>query len=304
MKVSVFFKILISLVLCGFLFAGCGSGSGNGGDTGTGTGGGDGGDGGGGGGDSGSGTVTAILDYYSMEGNISDPDNGLFYIKLGSNKWQFMNELINNGYSSKMITYHNVPSDIAVKVHIYTSSEVWVNAPCDSVWYDASEPFPCGSFVANGTSGGVILPANVDSAVIALNEDDPANCGNSETCDVSLILRTDPLYYRATNSDTILLDDFKYAFTSGDDGVERRNALRDIENNAQGVTVQLSRSYSAYFIRDYINRLHSTSPKFEGSEDVATLAHGGAEYEVKTVVENSVGYSWISISGSEIHLNW
>ncbi|MDR1614310.1 MAG: hypothetical protein LBS26_01945 [Campylobacteraceae bacterium] len=314
MKVSILIKILISVMLCSFLFIGCGSGTGESGSDTNGTGG----TGGtGGGDDGGEAETTALLDYYSIENNMSDPVNGLLYIR---NRPEITNKIIDSGISLKHITYHNVASSLARNLFVYLTEEAWVDTPCKSIWYDTEIPFYCAAFVANGALGGVSLQPNVYSAIVAFNSNDIINCGG-ETCDVTLTLRVNPNYYKIRELDTIPINEFKYAFTSGIDGTTRGDILKSIENSAQSVSIQIARIFSLpdtdplylqvqYNIEAYIDQLGMNQPAafYRTKEDIdgsATgLVHKGAIYTVKTAYENGGLYSWFSISGSKINLNW
>ncbi|MDR0666116.1 MAG: hypothetical protein LBF71_01765 [Campylobacteraceae bacterium] len=304
MKVSILVKLFVSAVLCGFLFVGCGSGAGESSDTG--------GTGNGTGGEEpppDSGTNIVVIDYYSIENNITEATNGLFYLR---NHPLTTENIRDNGTYLKTITYYGVPSNIATKLYSYLTESVWIDTPCESVWYGAPEdPIYCAAFVA---TSGVNLPANVSRAVVGFNGDDDINCG-SGTCDISLSLNTHSNDYTMETSGTIQKDDFKNAFISGADASERKTVLNEIENSAQSVTVQISKYFGGadytdgkYIIQEYTDQLKVNYPNvFAKDGDGATLTYKDAAiYNVRNTFNDSenVAYSRFSVSGTKINLNW
>lgn len=314
MKISDIIKIFVIIMIGCFLFLGCGGGGDAGSDETcegadcSGTGGGD----DSGGGDTGG--ITAVLNYYWMERSIMDAAAGLLNLR---NHPIATDSIVHHPLEDtylKVVTYHNVPSPIARALYPYLTeaSYLYEDRDCADMWAEPQTTNGlCGTFAIDGSDIGI---PGINTGFVAFEQADSVNCGG-ETCSVSLGMRTDSSAYKMTETETIPQNIFRDVFITGVDGAERNNAIKNIENSAQGVTVQIEK----YFINldaaglfnvnativQYVDQLKVNSPvAFEQNDKDLTLTYQGAKYEIKSELEDDDIALRFFVTGAKINLGW
>jgi hypothetical protein len=321
MKTVTIFKLSVIAIIGSFLLLGCGGGDGNvcygvncsdtGNDNVSG------GDGSGGNDDDTDGNnsneITAVLDYYSLEKNITDSTSGLLYLREHPMTTDnIVHNTLENVYL-KIITYHGIPSSVATQLYPYLTEGVYNPSECDEVWADPQTTNSlCGSFVIESLY--ISIP-NINKGFVAFQEQDSINCGG-ETCDVSLGLFTNSADFNMTESETIPLTIFKSVFTDGANGIDRNNALKAIENSAQSVSIQINKffinlnplDYASVnsTIVSYIDQLKVNHPvPFEQNGENVIKTYQGAKYEIRNEFEADANITIrFFVTGSEINLGW
>ncbi|MDR1284740.1 MAG: hypothetical protein LBJ88_00895 [Campylobacteraceae bacterium] len=247
MKISIIVKALIIIMLGGFLFLGCGGGGdgqslcyGDCPNTGDGEDPGD--------GDGEEETITANLNYSSMEDNITDY-RGMFNLVANN---QVEPERLDNHSTlySKEIIYHNVDASIATRLYPLLDGTVYPGGSCS---YVNSPPY-CQEFQRLYTT----LPLDIQMegirfVRIVFNQEKTTGCAaDSGVCDITLSIDADPRYHNNTNPISLVL--FKRTFI--DDyfyGSLMESVLYDIEKNATSASTITYTWYHDMNLSTYIN---------------------------------------------------
>jgi hypothetical protein len=286
----------------GGLFVGCGGGSGSGG--GTCFGGGNGtcnnGD------DEGDTTLTKKLDFYTLEKDIS-LNGGVFF--LNSNYTNAYNTHIieeiedNTNHIMKSIIYRQVPSSVASSLFNTLPATEYKQVRCDDVYSDPESEF-CMVRIKT-----IALPNHIVQARVMLNQASPISCPDNN-CEITLGLIADPTYFSTDVSNAITTELFKEVFTDNGTNAARANILRNIENNANGTSIQITRwlSSSGYdgstLLRyiDYLKEAHTILNDVGGGKEGVEGVVNGYVYDFKNNEDSTRGI-WV-VDGSQLIIGW